>query len=559
MTSVPAPLLKYASPKTAATHMAETEAGASGVVRGSSALSTAGDMMYTPIVDELQSALTAKELGTSTLEALRQGKYSEAAGQGGLTALAILGAVPFVGTPARVANQNIISKIFKNKPDDLTPAKNITGLTPNNQDTYSSIEVPMNREEFLRHTTELPDDQVKDKTIQYVKNQITKAVNGDSPEAIAGPMIQLKWDKKKKDWVANKNSHEGRHRVKAVAEELGEDTQLPVVVGLYNHNGNKVPLHELYDDDIRPYATQDNETRKLMRERLDEWKKHKTPAGLNTKGQKVFHSTSSGQAIIDSDVFNPVSNVVTADVGIHVGSSPLTSNNAAFHTNTRKSLEAQKDQIKQTIERKKAEGFNDFRKEDIEISGINKKLKEGFKNKTSFPLRLDPNLKPLYIPDMGAFKYPRNWLELLDSYEVTIKPEILKDLKEAAKDVLQQEQFQRDFVVAGKKVNYWDTGEGKGVWLNKLRQVGKKHNFDSFKYKNYTEGHHQGIPEEDAEDSIMLMYPRQVKFDTTKEKNWKDKRASKQKGGMIKTPSSYSPSKGSNVMRNPYNYEPKAI
>ena len=57
----------------------------------------------------------------------------------------------------------------------------------------------------------------------------------------------------------------------------------------------------------------------------------------------------------------------------------------------------------------------------------------------------------------------------------------------------------------------------------------------------------------------MLMYPRQVKFDTTKEKNWKDKRASKQKGGMIKTPSSYSPSKGSNVMRNPYNYEPKAI
>lgn len=391
MTSIPAPLLKYASPKTAATHMAETEAGASGVARGSSALSTAGDMMYTPIVDEVESAIVAKEAGLEAIKAFKKGDYGESGLQGLMSAFAAAGVVPVLGTIPRTAG-------------------------------------------------------------------------------------------------------------------------------------------------------------KLLKKISD----------LDSKGQKVFHSTSSGQAIIDSDVFNPVSNVVTADVGIHVGGS-LTSNNAAFHTNTRKSLEAQKDQIKQYIERQKERyGFDDFWKESIEISGINKKLEEGFKNKTSFPLRLDPNLKPLDIPDMVAFKYPRNWLELLDSDEVTIKPEILKDLKEAAKDVLQQEQFQRDFVVAGKKVNYWDTGEGKDVWLNKLREVGKKHNFDSFRYKNPHEGYHEGMRKEDTEDSIMLMYPRQVKFDTTKEKNWKDKRASKQKGGMIKTPS-YSPSKGSNVMRNPYNYEPKAI
>lgn len=392
MTSVPAPLLKYASPKTAATHMAETEAGASGVVRGSSALSTAGDMMYTPIVDEVESAIVAKEAGLEAIKAFKKGDYGESGLQGLMSAFAAAGVVPVLGTIPRTAG-------------------------------------------------------------------------------------------------------------------------------------------------------------KLLKKISD----------LDSKGQKVFHSTSSGQAIIDSDVFNPVSNTATADVGIHVGGY-LTSNNAAFHMNARKSLEAERDVIKRTIERKKAEGFNDLRKESIEISGIDRQLEKGFKNKTSFPLRLDPNLKPLDIPDMGAFKYPSRWLERLDSDEVTLKPEILKDLKEAAKEVLQQEQFQGDIFVAGKQVNYWDTGEGKGVWLNKLRQVGKKHNFDSFRYKNPHEGYHEGMSKEDTEDSIMLMYPRQVKFDTTKEKNWKDKRASKQKGGMIKTPSSSSsPSKGSNVMRNPYNYEPKAI
>jgi hypothetical protein len=403
MTSVPAPLLKYASPKTAATHMAETEAGASGVVRGSSALSTAGDMMYTPIVDEVESAIVAKEAGLEAIKAFKKGDYGESGLQGLMSAFAAAGVVPVLGTIPRTAGK------------------------------------------------------------------LTKKI-----------------------------------------------------------------AHKISDTEFHWF-----------------------------KGQKVFHSTSSGQAIIDSDVFNPVSNTVTADVGIHVGFSPLTSNNAAFHMDYKNSLDEEIVFNKLDIKKLKEEGFIDDDEEvyikNLQIDRLNNELKNRFEHKSSFPLRLDPKLKTLDIPDMGAFKNPNNWLELLDSDEVTIKPEILKDLKEAAKEVLQHQQFQTDIFKDGKWVNYWDTAEGKGVWLNKLREVGIKHNFDSFKYKNYNEGHHEPMPLEDAEDSIMLMYPRQVKFENTKKKNWNDHRASKQKGGMIKTPSSSSPSKGSNVMRNPYNYEPKAI
>ena len=75
-------------------------------------------------------------------------------------------------------------------------------------------------------------------------------------------------------------------------------------------------------------------------------------------------------------------------------------------------------------------------------------------------------------------------------------------------------------------------------WFDALRKLNEKHGYDSFIYKNTVEGR--------GEDSLMLMYPDQVKFLTASKFDPNVPQLSKQYGGSV-------------MERNPYNYQPKAI
>ena len=251
-----------------------------------------------------------------------------------------------------------------------------------------------------------------------------------------------------------------------------------------------------------------------------------------TKGKRAFHSTSSAPELFETDIFHPVSKGVGEDIGIHVGVSPYTSNNAILNVEHRRTLEKPVP----------PEGYS--------AEAAKKEIEEAYQGKTTIPLRLDPDLKPLRIPDMGTFKQPDSWIRELN--ETDIVPEkIKKDLINAAEEILTKKNYT-------ERWNYFNTKEGKASWLNKLREVGKKHGFDSFVYENFSEGWASDAIEamdknpltkkliREPEDSYMLMYPRQVKYEHSKTKDYTVSAASKRKGGTI-------------VERNPYNYTAKAI
>ena len=191
----------------------------------------------------------------------------------------------------------------------------------------------------------------------------------------------------------------------------------------------------------------------------------------------VFHGTSAKnlKKIEEKGLFNTTGRQSpTSDIGIHVTTDPTTSNAVIKNT------------------------------EDA----------------TTYLGSLNPNIKPLVINDVNAFRIPSYWKNAF--YKTKTNKVIKDDFKKAVKEA---EEFAKTKSKKEGSLNFWTTTEGKTYWLNKLRELGKKHNFDSFKYKNMFEG--------GDKDSLMLLYPQQIKDKFTKVKDWSDPNPSKSEGGRV--------------------------
>lgn len=484
--------------------LADLEYLVEGGIRGAPTELTPGPEMYVPVVDELQSAMDAKESGASALAELKEGNLGAAGLDSLMAVLSALGAVPVVGrVPATVGKA--IEKVFPKKIDSI-------GSTSLSIDTYSGITVPMTKDKFFDNVEDLKTP--KEDSVSFLKEKM------EDGEEIGRPFIVLEWTGT--DWKPKKSFHEGRHRMIAAEEVFGKDAKIPVNVQLRNKAGNKIPIKELTGErDF--YTVKDSTEADLMLTKFEEWKKSEKP-----KGKRAFHSTSNASELFETDIFHPVPKGAGQDIGIHVGASPYTSNNAMLNLEHKRQLE-----------------------KSLPREAAKQKIEKAYQGKVSIPLRLDPDLKPLRIPDMGAFKYPGAWIRELN--ETDIVPEkIKKDLIEAAKEMLSIER--KNDKISG----YFNTREGKTTWLNKLREIGKKHGFDSFVYKNFAEGWADDTPKAmdrnpltkelitEPEDSYMLMYPRQIKYEHSPTKDYTVPVASKRKGGSV-------------VERNPYNYTAKPI
>lgn len=154
-------------------------------------------------------------------------------------------------------------------------------------------------------------------------------------------------------------------------------------------------------------------------------------------------------------------------------------------------------------------------------------------------LALKENLNPLRIPDLGAFKEPKNWLgnlsvaksdrtrirfmldepedaDLLakaprvriDNEVYFMLPDVMRsgmdakvweDITRAAHDASRETRSIRD--LAGAK----SPQQKKQDWFNTIKETVNKHGYDSFVYQNEYEGPYQ------MKDSYMLLEPDQVK------------------------------------------------
>lgn len=250
-------------------------------------------------------------------------------------------------------------------------------------------------------------------------------------------------------------------------------------------------------------------------------------------GLDAFHSTKNLKKIIETNIFNPVPEGVGQDIGIHVGLSPYTTNNVVLNKEYERILEA---------------------------AGNKKQIEKHYSGSASIPLQLDPNLKPLRVPDVGAFKYPEEWIGHLEIWDPEfpmpdeVKRDLIKTAQKAIEDIPDRFRKARDV----KAIKYWDTKEGRGNWINRLRKTLNKHGYDSLIYTNKTEGWADDAvkagdinpitkkPITEPEDSLMLLYPRQVKYKGSSKKDWTKLEADKKKGGSV-------------VERDPYNRKPRII
>ena len=133
-------------------------------------------------------------------------------------------------------------------------------------------------------------------------------------------------------------------------------------------------------------------------------------------------------------------------------------------------------------------------------------IKSGKKNYKTLPLNINKNIKSLEINDLSGFKYPNSWAKAFDGIKTNkaIKEDFKKAIDEAEqfKASATRNYSNRYNISTG---DFWSSNEGKVYWLQKLRELGNKHNFDSFIYNNKFE---KGLT--DKNDSLMLLYPNQV-------------------------------------------------
>lgn len=300
----------------------------------------------------------------------------------------------------------------------------------------------------------------------------------------------------------------------------------------------------------------------------------------------VYHSTRKAKEIEDADEIYFISKNNDADIGFHVATTPLAANQRIVLNNIRQEYLA-------TTARKDIS--EKLKKEQLD------QLEKKYEGSSNMLLRLKDNINPARVPDVSNFKNPLNWAEniavskkdfpdkfdlekakapsygvdpLIINYkgdELIVSSKYLQDImdnegkinKEYIEDLVKLVYTGKNKVLSKQaKFNPQSSVQDRREWFEQLKKVNKKHGYDSFVYKNEYEGFDSRSarlnPEtgeteviknrpKKAEDSLMLMYPNQVKYATAVEFNPNKKQLSKKQGGSV-------------VERNPYdNYQPKAI
>lgn len=197
------------------------------------------------------------------------------------------------------------------------------------------------------------------------------------------------------------------------------------------------------------------------------------------KGVDIFHGTSAKnlKKIEEKGLFDPTGRQSPAsEIGIHVATDPKTSN----------------------------------------------VIVKDSEDAITYLGSLNPNVKSLRIPDINRFSDPRNWKKEIDNLKLPTK--LKNDFNEIYNDAI---KYERKNEILGSDEYFFNTKAGKVYWLTKLREWGKNNNFNSFVYKNKHEG-----PID--KDSLMLLYPQQIKDKFTKVKDWSDPNPMKAEGGSIK-------------------------
>jgi hypothetical protein len=129
----------------------------------------------------------------------------------------------------------------------------------------------------------------------------------------------------------------------------------------------------------------------------------------------------------------------------------------------------------------------------------------------TLPLNINKDTKALEVNDLSAFRIPSYWNKAFDGIKTNkvIKEDFKKAIDEAEQYRISATRNHKSIYghipASFSQVSFWSSNEGKVYWLQKLRELGNKHNFDSFVYNNKFE---KGTS--DANDSLMLLYPNQV-------------------------------------------------
>ena len=177
--------------------LADLEYLIEGGIRGAPTELTPGPEMYVPVVDELQSAMDAKESGASALAELKEGNLGAAGLDGLMAMLAAAGAVPVVGrVPAAVGKG--IKKIRTELGDIVKDEKKLDDFKDQykkqhgvNQKQKQKPEVKEAVEKRL--AGEITGKEQRDITKKFLPLEpITKMVKVPSFEDIAGSLTKDK-------------------------------------------------------------------------------------------------------------------------------------------------------------------------------------------------------------------------------------------------------------------------------------------------------------------------------------------------------------------------------
>lgn len=301
----------------------------------------------------------------------------------------------------------------------------------------------------------------------------------------------------------------------------------------------------------------------------------------------VYHSTRKAEEIKDADKIYFVSKNNDADIGFHVATSPLSANQRIILNNSRQ------DELRNIAK---------YEKNDPGVAeALKDSLDKRYEDQSNLLLKLKDNINPVRVPDVSNFKNPLNWAETIavskkdfpDNFNLTqtiapsygvdpliinykgdeliVSPKYLQDImdnegkinKEYIEDLVKLVYKGKDKVLSKKdKFDPQSSVQDRREWFEQLKEVNEKYGYDSFIYKNEYEGFDSRSARfdpktnkteiiknklEKPEDSLMLMYPNQVKYATAAEFNPNKEQLSKNQGGSV-------------VERNPYaNYQPKAI
>lgn len=312
--------------------------------------------------------------------------------------------------------------------------------------------------------------------------------------------------------------------------------------------------------------------------------------------QPVYHSTKNIEDIIDVDEIRFVNKNPAADIGFHVGLTPLAANQRIVLNNIRQ-------EYLEILSKGKEYG------EGLQKKALDE-LEKKYEDSSNLLLKLKDSVNPARVPDVANFKNPLNWAETIatskkdfpDKFDLTlvttpktygfdplivkhkgdelvVNPGYLQDImerdgkvnKEYVEDLVKlvydfkdktlQKPVGKKGIKPKKRFNTQESVQDRRTWFEELKKLNKKYGYNSFIYRNKYEGFDSrtarlnpktGETEiiknkpEKAEDSLMLMYPEQVKYTTASQFDPQSPKLSMKRGGSV-------------IERNPYNYSPKAI